>query len=135
MRRTLRSPICRVAVLGLSVTMPVAGCYEWATIPPPYAVSITESRPDRIRILTSDGEIELRDPLVAGDSLHGVRAEGGTPVGVPLGSITMAQERRIDGGRTAAAVAIGALTAATVALLVAFGIAASSWDETWPRNW
>jgi hypothetical protein len=131
----LRSPICRLAVLGLSVTMPIAGCHEWATIPPPYAVSITESRPDRIRILTSDGEIELRDPLVTGDSLHGVPAEGGAPVGVSLGSISMAQERRIDGGRTAGAVALGALTAIVVASLIALGIAASSWDETWPKSW
>ena len=129
MKRPLRSPICRLAVLGLSMTMPSAGCHEWVTIPPPYAVSIAESSPDRIRILTSEGEIELRDPLVTGDSLHGVRAEGGTPVGVPLESISMAQERRIDGGRTAGAVALGVLTAIVVASMVAFGVAVSSWDD------
>lgn len=135
MRRALRSPTCRVAVLGLSMTMPFTGCHEWATIPPPYAVSIAESRPDRIRIQTSEGEIELRNPLVAGDFLHGARAEGGMPVGVPLGSITMAQERRIDGSRTAGVVAVVALSAIVAASLVALGVAASSWDETWPDSW
>jgi hypothetical protein len=121
--KALRYSPPRTAIAVLLVTS-FAGCHAWAEVPPPYAPWIEESECEVIRIVSDGTEMELRDPDVTGDFLHGQDAIQAIRIAVPISSISRVQTRHVDGMRTSGALSVGAVSAAVLLGLLAAGAAA-----------
>jgi hypothetical protein len=118
--RDQRYPFLRIAI-AILLTASIGGCHSWAEIPQPFAPWIVESDCEAIRIVADGSEIEMTDPEVSGETLHGTVAGLPARISVPISSISRVQTRRVDGFRTSGAVSMGAVTAAVVLGLVAGG--------------
>lgn len=119
-RATIRS----VTVL-LSLVTAVSGCgTKWEPIAPPWASTLGEGGPDRVRVLTVDGEIEVRNPTIVTDTLRGMQANGNGPVRLPLDSISMIQGREADAKPVFVYVGAGVLVVWTILVFATFG----SWE-------
>ena len=113
-----RNPGSRVTGTIL-LAIVLAGCHNWVEIPEPYAPWIAESDCESIRLVANGREIEIEDPEVTGESLHGQVANRSERISVPISSISRVQTRHVDPLRTSGAVSVGAVTAAVVLGLVA----------------
>lgn len=89
------------AVAAVLFLMQLAGCRSWR----PYGLEPGQTRiPGTVRLtLTTDEQLEMRDPFVVGDSAIAGRQDAAGPVWtIPLTDVRSLEERRFDPGRTAA---------------------------------
>lgn len=111
-------------LLAFTVLVALSACTSWRATAPD-----TAARADRVRIVHVDGtQYTLHDPQVRGDSLVG-RTDAGTEHTLALSDIGRAESRRFSAGRTAGAIAGGAVAAGVLyvgaigALILLFGFA------------
>jgi hypothetical protein len=114
----------RVALLAATVALAASGCYRTMPVAVADAKDIERSHPDRVVVLTRDGQRhEFLRCRVDGDVLEG-DADARRTIRVPLARIASLEMRFKRGlGR---ALGLGALTlaAVVVGLLVVFGAVA-----------
>lgn len=73
-------------------------CATWQPVVPG-----SETLPDRVRVTTTSGTVEIRDPVIEADSvLMGtvVLAGNEEPVRLPLTGLLLMEERRVNSFRT-----------------------------------
>lgn len=90
------------------------------TLQPVYAPTADTAR--RIRVTTTRGTIELRNPRVANDSLYGQEMKNGPETAFALGEITKVETHGFSAGKTTLLVVgmlAGTLAVATVMLAAA----------------
>jgi hypothetical protein len=110
-----RSLVCARILLVAATAL--AGCSSWKQLEVPPARYLAEKPNTTLRVTTVDrGEVTLKDPHVAGDSLVG-RVENRT-LALPLASISNPKARYVNVAETAMAVALGS-TAAFLILILA----------------
>jgi hypothetical protein len=115
----------RSSWLLIGALLPVAGCGHWegTTMPLPEVIA---NHGDHIRVTQREvGQIEIRQPVVVNDTLHGLRANG-APIAIPLADILRVEARTLDAGRTTWLVA-AALAVAITVLIVTLIVATTSW--------
>ena len=96
-----------VAALLLAAYLPACTAYH-QTDASVVQVLAAPSPPGRICVTRSNGaQVEVWEPRVSGDTLHGVNAALGTvswQIAIPLDDIQSTQVRKVDAGKTALAV-------------------------------
>ena len=105
------------AVALATLVLQAGGCTGWHTESEVSPSELVEQRhPTRLRVdLLSGGRVEMRDPVLRGDTLIG-RA-GRDTVRIAAANIATAARRRFSVGRTIARVGIGVGTVFGLALL------------------
>lgn len=106
----------------LLLCIQLSACYSWRTEQVAPAQTITDRKPEQVRITEPGGsKVIVLGPTVGGDTLRGRSQLSGSPVAIPLADVLQLETRRSNGmssGLVVAGIGLGA---------VGIGVAAACW--------
>ena len=116
-----------IACLLLLVYLPACTSWQVGTSTP--AQFVQTEQPDRVRVTRADGtKMELRSPVVQGDSLVGTAGEDTTShVSLLLSDVQSVAVQKVSAGKTTLAVAGGLVVVLVIAYLIDCG-GKTGWD-------
>lgn len=118
MLRIRQSPFMRTVVIPVALLSFLSACHKWVPVKDPVAASITQKRPEQVRVTTTDDErFVLKAPSVEGDTLSGVEANA-EPRAIALADIATIERRKSDAVATTLVV-VGTAFAALLVLAIA----------------